>query len=294
MSNLELEKLRKKARNFSIINKVLLNTFPTFPFVFIFMYLTVDFEPSRFETYLIILLCLFIITVTGILSTNANKKFSLALKKTYVLKKLYMCFDNLEYEFSKNIEDLIEVEIRMIEGGNRYFATDYISAKYKNVNVIFSDINIALEKRSNTVFEGKLFIFDFNKKFKSNIIVCQNGFYNINKEGNYNKILTEDFEFNKLFTVYTQSNQEAFYILTPSLMEKIKKIATNIDGIILFMFVNNKLHIRIKDGKDSFDHSLFKTIDETKVVEEVSKDIKLITDFVDELDLDNDLFRKEV
>ena len=45
------------------------------------MYLTkVDFEPSRFETFLITLLFLFIITVTGALSTNANKKFSLARK----------------------------------------------------------------------------------------------------------------------------------------------------------------------------------------------------------------------
>ena len=40
--------------------------------------------------------------------------------------------------------------------------------------------------------------------------------------------------------------------------------------------------------------ALVVTYDENKVTEEISKDIKLITSFVDELDLDNDLFRKEV
>ena len=35
-------------------------------------------------------------------------------------------------------------------------------------------------------------------------------------------------------------------------------------------------------------------IDEEKVINEISQDIKLITNFVDELSLDNDLFRREV
>jgi hypothetical protein len=54
------------------------------------------------------------------------------------------------------------------------------------------------------------------------------------------------------------------------------------------------LHVGIQNNKDSFEHSIFTKINENKVIEEISKDIKLITSFVDELDLDNDLFRKEV
>ena len=77
-------------------------------------------------------------------------------------------------------------------------------------------------------------------------------------------------------------------------MEKIKTLTTNINGKVLFCFIDNKLHVGLQNNKDSCEHSVFKKIDEKQIIENISKDIKLITNFVDELDLDNDLFRKEV
>lgn len=142
-------------------------------------------------------------------------------------------------------------------------------------------------------------IFDFNKNFKANIQLCQKGFGNaiVSNSGNklkFKKVMMEDQIFNKQFSIYAQDEHEAFYILTPSLMEKIKNLANSIKGKILFCFIDNKLHIGLDNGKDSFEHSIFTKINENKILEEIAKDIKLITDFVDELDLDNDLFRKEV
>jgi hypothetical protein len=77
-------------------------------------------------------------------------------------------------------------------------------------------------------------------------------------------------------------------------MERIKRLTSNISGRLLFCFIDNKLHIGLQNGKDSFEHSIFKEINEEQVTNEISKDIKLITDFVDELSLDNNLFRREV
>lgn len=37
-------------------------------------------------------------------------------------------------------------------------------------------------------------------------------------------IETEDVEINNSFNIYAQTEHEAFYILTPSFMEKLKKI----------------------------------------------------------------------
>ena len=106
--------------------------------------------------------------------------------------------------------------------------------------------------------------------------------------------MMEDQAFNNSFRTYAQDEHEAFYILTPSLMEKIKNLTNNISGKLLFCFVDNKLHIGLQNGKDSFEHSIYKQIDEEKVTNEISQDIKLITNFVDELSLDNTLFRREV
>ena len=49
-----------------------------------------------------------------------------------------------------------------------------------------------------------------------------------------------------------------------------------------------------KNGKDSFEHSIFKKINEQQSIEEISKDIKIITNFIDELNLDNNLFKGSI
>ena len=110
----------------------------------------------------------------------------------------------------------------------------------------------------------------------------------------YIKVSMEDQIFNKNFRIYAQDEHDAFYILTPSLMEKIKNLESSISGKLLFCFIDNKLHVGIQNNKDSFEHSIFTKIDEEKVKNEISKDIKMITAFVDELNLDNNLFRREV
>ena len=46
--------------------------------------------------------------------------------------------------------------------------------------------------------------------------------------------------------------------------------------------------------EDSFEYNVFEPIDEKEINNNITKDIKLITDFVNELNLDNDLFKKEV
>ena len=103
----------------------------------------------------------------------------------------------------------------------------------------------------------------------------------------------ESESFNKRFNVYAQSEHEAFYILTPSLMEKIERLDDNNKGKLLLCFINNRLHIGLYDNKDSFEapNCLFK-INEEKELNRTNGDIKVITQFIDELNLDNTLFKK--
>ena len=190
--------------------------------------------------------------------------------------------------------------------GHRYSSNDLVIALYKNIKIIQSDVHIEerRERRNSkgnretywvTLFKGKWMIFDFNKSFKANLQICQKGFGDeILNNGLYNNIKMEDQEFNNMFWINAQNDHEAFYILTPSFMEKIKKLSNTIDGTLLLCFVNNKLHVGLHNYDDSFEPDLYKEIDEEKITSEISKDIKQITDFVDDLDLDNNLFRREV
>ena len=298
MSIEEIERLRRKARN-----TVLIGIFCSIGIALVLFCITN------------IILTLFIgmligIIITLIISSKVSNKFIKAFKETFVLKSLNSVFTDLNYEPEKGINESVIRNTQMMYMGDRYSSNDYISAKYKNVGIKQADVHIEEEHRTTdsdgrtrttwvTIFRGRWMIFDFNKNFKANIQVSQKGFGNsrINNWGNklkYKKVMLEDQLFNDQFRTYAQNEHEAFYILTPSLMEKIKSLAKTINGKILLCFVDNRLHVGIQNNKDSFEHSIFKKINENKVIEEISKDIKLITSFVDELDLENDLFRREV
>ena len=292
----ELETLRKKARNTILIGVICGIVLTAISLVF----------KSPFVSFAIIVLT---IIITAILSSKSTREFSLAFKNTFVLTSLKSVFSDLVYEPEKGLNESVISSTGMMYMGDRYSSNDYIAGKYKNINVVQADVHIEEEEETTdsegnttttwvTIFRGRWMVFDFNKTFKANIQVSQKGFGNsrISNWGakiKYKKVMMEDQDFNNKFRIYAQDEHDAFYILTPSLMEKIKRLTSNISGKLLFCFVDNKLHIGIQNNKDSFEHGVFTKINEEKVVNEISQDIKLITNFVDELSLDNDLFRRE-
>lgn len=298
MSVEELEILRKKANKIKQIGTlitviaIILGFILTKSFVLIFFVLILG------------------LLITTFLASGPTRKFVLAFKQTFVLKSLQSVFTDLVYKPEKGLPEFIIRDTQMMDMGDRYSSNDYFSGKYKDITVIQSDVHIEEEHTSTdsdgttttswvTIFKGKWMIFDFNKTFKNNIQVCQKGFGNSklsnwNSEMKYKKVMMEDQQFNKDFVVYSRDEHEAFYILTPALIEKIKNLSNSISGRLLFCFIDNKLHIGLYDGKDSFEPNIRKKVDEEKIINEINKDIKLITNFVDELNLDNDLFRKEV
>ena len=248
--------------------------------------------------------------ITFITSSGPTRKFNLAFKEMFVKKSLVTVFTDLTFEPERGLDRSVIANTNMMYMGDRYSSNDYITGKYKNISVEQADVHIEEEHEYTdadgdthttwvTIFKGRWLVFDFNKTFKANLQVSEKGFGN-NKVSNwgsklkYQQVKMEDQEFNNQFRIYAQSDHEAFYILTPALMQKIKTLNDSINGCLLFCFIDNKLHVGLQNGKDSFEHSIFKAINEQEILENVSKDIKLITSFVDELDLDNDLFRRGV
>lgn len=298
MSIEELEKLRKKAYTIQLI------WFICTILLFVVMIITTKNIPLSF------IIMIIGIVFTVIFSASPTKRFTSEYKKTLVSSALKSIFTDLTYEPERGLAKSIIGNTGMMNLGDRYSSNDYISGKYNNVNVVQADVHIEKKTESRnsngttdtqwyTIFQGRWMVFDFNKSFKYNLQVCQKGFYNsiVNNWGNnikFKKVALEEQEFNKQFKVYAQNEQEAFYILTPTMMEKIKKLSNSINGKILLCFIDNKLHVGIENDDDAFEPSIFVKVDETSAKEKILKDIKLITDFVDGLDLDNDLFKVEV
>lgn len=298
MNIVELENLRKK-----IIRLIFIGVGVTVIIAGVVLYITREY------------MFLPIILITGIalsfiITIKPRNEFTLNYKKAFVLKSLQKIFTNLNYKPDMGLDREIIRNTEMMYMGDRYSSNDYISGTYKNINVIGADVHIEEKEESTdseghttttwvTLFLGKWMIFDFNKTFKANLEICQKGFQNAEVNtlfgsSKYNKVQMEDEEFNNHFRTYAQNEEEAFYILTPALMEKIKNLCNELNGTVLLCFIDNKLHVGLNNNRDSFEPSLFKKINEEEILNVISKDISLITSFIDELDLDNDLFRKGV
>ena len=199
----------------------------------------------------------------------------------------------------------------MMNMGDIYESNDYVRGKYKDINFEASDVHIQEEHTDDdrrtyytTLFKGQWFIFDFNKTFKADIQVCQKNFNNARRGKEvfglfkpqneiFQKIELEDIEFNKKFNVFAQSPIEAFYVLTPNTMEKIKTLDNQIKGSLLFCFINNRLHVGIASNKDLFEANPYKKVNLQQAEQSVLIEINNITQFIDVLNLDNTLFRRE-
>lgn len=263
----------------------------------------------HFAIIVMLIELIFSIIILTIIKSIVNGKdikiFYEEFKNIFVLKSLQRFFENIDYKSEEGFSEEYIENIGMLDTGDRFNSNDYISGTYKGIKFEQSDIHIEEkhEEKDNdgnkrevweTTFRGRLMVFDFNKNFKANIQVASHNF-GANKlpwNKKFSNVKMEDVEFNKYFSIYAESEHEAFYILTPHFMEKIKDIIKKLNCGIMFGFVDSKLHIAIDNNEDSFEYNVFKPINEQEIEEDIVEDIKIITNFVDELNLDNKLFGK--
>ena len=141
MSIEQLEVLRKKARN-----TVLIMTISVILIAIILFILT----KTPFFPFVIFVIGMIITTVV---STKPRKNFILAFKDTFVLKSLKLVFSDLIYEPEKGLDESVIRNTGMMYMGDRYSSNDYISGKYKNINVEQADVHIE-EERQTTDSDG--------------------------------------------------------------------------------------------------------------------------------------------
>lgn len=252
---------------------------------------------------------IFVFAITAIIVAIATRKEAAEYKKTYkayfVEQNLAKTFTNLQYQHEAGLNKQVLAATQMINTGDRYSSNDLTMGKYKNVNFTQADVHIEEEYTDSdgdthytTIFRGRFMIFEFPKKFNFKLEVVSK-FFGVGKVPGKNpqtgrkfeKFEVESIDFNKKFKIYAEDGFEAFYLLDPSFILKIEKVSAEYDKKMIFCFVDNKLYIGLNEGKDSFEPPRpSKPINEQLEIEKVSHDIKIITDFVDELSLDRKIF----
>lgn len=247
----------------------------------------------------------FSLLFSRIFTHSDEKNYKNTYKQMIILEIFKKVFTNVNFYPDKGLNYDVFKTVDVIKQPDRYSTNDYIYATYNNIPFETADVHFE-EKHTDskgrthyyTFFQGQWYIFDFNKSFVSDVQIIDSrfGYSSRNSffKNNFNKIQLEDIEFNDMFKTYAQNDLDAFYLLTPHTVEKIKTLKYANKGQLIFCFNNNKLHIGVNNKRNSFEPNLYKTINVDEIEKQTLQEIYDIISFINYLDLDNTLFRKEV
>jgi len=247
----------------------------------------------------------FVMVIAFIIMAIKQRKYRSLYKDFYVRHSINQVFSDANYNPNKGISFDTIASTKMLNMGDRFESSDYVSGKYKNVPFELSDVHIqevvvisngkTTTTTYTTIFKGRWMIFDFNKTFKSNIKVAAKNFFGGRSTifSKLQRVKMESEEFNKKFYVFGDNEHDVFYILTPQLMEKIEELSDSIGGRVMLCFINSKLHVALNNGRDYFEpNSIFSNKSDDDIVGQINNEIRQITMFIDKLDIDTDIFKE--
>lgn len=97
----------------------------------------------------------------------------------------------------------------------------------------------------------------------------------------------------RVMTTGDRDGVDTFYILDPAFIEKIQNLYEQLKKEICLTFMDGKVYIALNNGEDSFEApNPLRRLDETAESEKIIGDMKVITDFIDDLDLDHYTIKK--
>lgn len=243
------------------------------------------------------------------LKEKGSKEFRDKYKNMYIapyVKKLGFKYDVWGFV---NATDIITSRIFpsfSFQNGN-----DKISGDIDGVHFEFSDLILQDESTRNgendeifnwmlgrsdgydyrvkdTLFKGIFFVADFFKRINSHTLVVSNP-SSAGTEG-LNKINMDNTEFNREFFVFSDDLQNAMYILSPSLMEKILLLKKQMKSDIAISFIGTKIFIRVDREYDSFEPDVDKKVITNNLDKTIKKDLNAFLDIVKILGLNTKIW----
>lgn len=155
------------------------------------------------------------------------------------------------------------------------------------------------EQASNTVtrrqvFKGLFFRSDFNKNFQGETVVFTGSLASklkrFKRSGKLVKL--EDPEFDQLYTVYSDNQIEARYILSTSLMERLVKFRKKAQRPVSVSFSENQIFIAIHHERDLFEARLFKTMLSFRPMQDYFENFQLMLGIIQDLNLNRRIWTR--
>lgn len=163
---------------------------------------------------------------------------------------------------------------------------------------VYYNSNGDRKTKSVTIFKGIFFVAEFHKNLKQETIVVPEK-ENINILGKEKKkhpifgdlVKLENPEFEKIFSVYSNNQNEARYILTPTMMEAMVSVYKNYNRKIYFSFIGENVYFSMPMSKDMFEPTIWKAL-KYKDIEEMFILFNLNAIIINEMDLNTRIWSK--
>ncbi len=305
----DLETNRKNIKKLRILSRIfVILCLLAIPSLWLLIVMTGDYVLAFFLTppaLFIVARILFVISKSEF--EEYRQKF-----KQIVMSKL-MELINLDYDYypDKCIAEKDAYASKLFANLNNsvYAGNDLVTGIIDKTPFLFSELDLRFynkeaEKPEDVkyqaiIFKGLLFMAEFNKNLnESSFVVPAKSHSNVlGKEKSQVKrfgklIKLENPEFERIFSVYGTSEQEARYILTPTMMEAMVAVYKKFDFAMKFSFIGSKVYCTIPMKKDMFEPNIKRGI-KFKDVEEFYTILDLIETIITEMNLNIRIWTKE-
>ncbi len=184
---------------------------------------------------------------------------------------------------------------------NHVEGSDYVKGYYKGLPIELCDIRLSnrgsmssdggkWENYDDTVFRGFWMICDFERELSADIRLWEQLTLKVFRDKD--ELQTENETFNQKFHVESEIEEEAFYILTPHMIEYILEMDKKANGLTHIRFDRNgKVQIAVNTKRDAFEVGKGE-VNATRLRKKFIREIRYITDLIDELRLVDTLYKK--
>ncbi|MGN0367665.1 MAG: DUF3137 domain-containing protein [Wujia sp.] len=248
----------------------------------------VRFPNTFFVPFILAVLCFPVVSKMN----SLNKQFQYVYKETFARSILEEVFENVTCDWNMGFSEPAVERFGLTQHGNRFSSEDYIKGSYQGVTFEQSDVVVKHVVRSGKqthtyiYFKGRMFSFDLDKTLDGSVVIFSKSFmYPGNCNGmRHEKVDMESQEFNKTFKTKSIYPHDAFYVLTPQMMECIERLQRTY-GNVAMRFVGRKLHVAINMSGDAFNGNINKPIVYVEEKNKIRQDTNVILDIVKTLQM---------
>ena len=179
--------------------------------------------------------------------------------------------------------------------------SDHIKAVYNGLNIELGDIELIDEQEYTdedghtetsriSQFKGQWLTCDFGKELAGEVYISEWG--KKDRKRMKSNVTMDNEQFSNRFCVRANNPQEAYYILTPNMMEYIINMANKSGGTVYLSFLRDgKMHVAVKSGRDFFELGKSNAnVEELR--QKFLNELRWFTDIVDTLRVEDTLYKK--